>query len=359
MQSRAEAKDLAFEVVKLPGIPLLVSTDERRLRQVLMNLLDNAIKYTERGRVALHVGWHGKRVRFLVQDTGIGIAANDLPNVFAIFHQLRHPNKPAEGTGLGLAISKRLVSLLGGTLEAESALGEGSRFWFDLDLTEVRTHVPVEDRTVIGVSGARRRLLLVDDSEDGRALLRDLLTPLGFEVHEAGDGRAAMAAAARIEPHAILMDMRMPELDGCAATREIRAIPRLAHIKIIGISASAFEHNRANCLAAGADDFIAKPFHRDKLLHLLSAHLDLALVYADGGGARSPAEDETTAAPEEVCALLDLARRGDIAAVLERARRLERPGAAPTWFAARLRTLAENYQMKQLRQWLEGLSAAS
>jgi PAS domain S-box-containing protein len=357
MQSRAEAKGLAFELAKQPGIPALVASDERRLRQVLMNLLENAIKYTERGSVALKVGLHARRVRFLVEDTGIGIARDDLPNIFAIFHQLRQPNKPPEGTGLGLAISKRLVNLLGGTLEVESALGAGSRFWFDLDLAEVSSHTPAEHRAVIGVNGARRRLLVVDDSQEGRALLRDLLIPLGFEVHEAIDGLAAISAAARVAPDAILMDMRMPGLDGLAATRELRAIPRLAHIKIIGISASAFEHNRASCLAAGADDFLAKPFHRDKLAHLLSAHLGLELVYSNDARAQSPPMENAMASPAEVCALLDLARRGDIAELSERARRLEEAGVHAS-FTARLRTLTERYQLKQLRQWLEGLVAA-
>jgi CheY-like chemotaxis protein len=177
-------------------------------------------------------------------------------------------------------------------------------------------------------------------------------------VHEAGDGRAAISAATRIKPHAILIDMRMPELDGFAATRELRAIPQLANIKIIGISASAFEHNRASCLAAGADDFLAKPFHRDKLLHLLSAQLGLELVYSDDAPAQSPPVDDAMASPEEVCVLRDLARRGDILGLWQHVRHLEQSGGIHTSFAARLRTLAENYQLKQLRQWLEGLSAA-
>jgi CheY-like chemotaxis protein len=145
---------------------------------------------------------------------------------------------------------------------------------------------------VIGVSGGRRRLLVVDDAEEGRALLRDLLTPLGFEVHEACAGRAAISEAARIKPDAILMDMRMPELHGFAAARELRAMPELAHAKIIAISASAFEHHRARCLAVGADDFLAKPFRREKLLHLLSTHLGLELrCSADAMAHSAPAEN--------------------------------------------------------------------
>jgi signal transduction histidine kinase/CheY-like chemotaxis protein len=356
MQSRAESKGLSFTVAKWSVIPPLVCTDERRLRQVLMNLLDNAIKYTERGSVALKIGLRDGRVRFSVHDSGVGIAPEHLAHVFTIFHQVRHPENPAEGTGLGLAIAKRLVSLLGGELRVESTLGEGSRFWFDLDLRQGSLPALPQEHTVVCLNGEGRRLLVVDDAEEGRALLRDLLTPLGFELHEAADGREAVSQAMRIRPDAILLDMRMPELDGFAATRELRSIPELAQVKIIAISASAFEHNRARCLAAGADDFLAKPFRRERLLHLLTVHLGLELICSTASAAQ-PLSDKNVMAPrEEVHALLELARRGDIEGLFERVRHLEGLGGGTASFVARLRMLTENYQMKQLRQWLESLT---
>ncbi|MFC0399832.1 PAS domain S-box protein [Paraburkholderia rhizosphaerae] len=375
MRSRSQAKGLAFTCAQWSDIPPVVRADERRLRQVLMNLLDNAIKYTQRGGIVLKTGMHDGRVCFVVEDTGVGIEPEHLSEIFDVFHQVRGPLTVGEGTGLGLAISKRLVRLMGGDLKVESIPHEGSRFWFELDLPAVAVPLATaEQRLLTAVEGERRTVLVVDDEEDGRSLLRDVLEPLGFHVHEAADGESAVSEAVRLRPHAILMDMRMPRVDGLAATRRIRAMAELAGTVIFAISASAFEHNRARCLEAGADAFIPKPFRQERLLELLCSHLSLSPVYAPGGDETGAAarEDEADAAamPEALDAPLvappaealhtfvELAARGDITQLLAEAARLEQTDRTYAPFAAQLRVLGGAYRMQALRRWLAGFAGA-
>ena len=377
MRSRSQAKGLAFTRAQWSELPPVVCADERRLRQVLMNLLDNAIKYTQRGGVVLKTGMHEGRMCFVVEDTGVGIEPEHLSEIFDVFHQVRDPLTVVEGTGLGLAISKRLVQLMGGDLQVASTPHEGSRFWFELDLPPVTMPLAVtEQRLLTAVEGERRTVLVVDDEEDGRSLLRDVLEPLGFRVHEAADGEAAVSEAVRLRPHAILMDMRMPRVDGLAATRRIRAMSELAGTVIFAISASAFEHNRARCLEAGADAFIPKPFRQERLLELLCVHLSLNPVYASGGAgacletaraacnaaAGAPPGTDIPDAPlvappaDELRRFVELAARGDITQLLAEAARIEQSDRVYAPFAAQLRALGGAYRMQALRRWLAGLA---
>jgi len=362
MRARAETKGLAFTREWPPDVPATVHADEKRLRQVLMNLLDNAIKHTSEGGVALKVGPHRGRLRFMVEDTGIGIRPEQLPRIFDSFHQVRDPSTFVEGTGLGLAISKTLVSLMGGTLEVASTPGEGSRFWFDLLLPQVPLvgHSPARHRRrVVSVRGARRRLLVVDDKEDNRGLVRDLLMPLGFEILQAADAEACLRLAASARPDAILLDLRMPGMDGLEATRRLRAMAETRDVVIVAVSASAFEEHRERCLEAGANDFLAKPFRLERLLDLLRTHLGIEPIYEN-----APAEDPSAVAAArdlervvptalELDALLDFARRGHVKQILTEAERLETQDARYAAFIAQVRALTEQFQVKKLCQLLE------
>jgi signal transduction histidine kinase/ActR/RegA family two-component response regulator len=360
MRGRAETKGLAFTTEWLSDLPGTVQTDERRLRQVLTNLLDNAIKFTQEGGVALKVGHHDGRVRFVVEDTGTGIPPEQLSRVFEAFHQVRGPDVHPEGTGLGLAICRTLVTLMGGTLEVASVPGEGSRFWFDLNLPEVPAlgrESERPSRRVVGVRGDRRRILVADDGPDNRRLVRRLLEPLGFQILEAVDGEDCLRQVTASWPDAVLMDLRMPRMDGLEATRRIRAEQGTHRTVIIAVSASAFEHHREQCREAGADDFLAKPFRLERLLELLRAHLGLGLVYESADAVPPAAEGDrgqgaTVPSRPTLDILLDLAMRGDIRQLLERAERLEREDRRQAPFVAELRTLAERFQVKKLCQWL-------
>jgi PAS domain S-box-containing protein len=363
MRARADDQGLGF-ACELPAVvPAAVQADEKRLRQVLVNLLDNAIKYTARGRVALSVARHHGRYRFTVEDTGIGISAEELPRIFETFHQVRSAQEFTEGTGLGLAISKTLVALMGGALEVSSAPGVGSRFWFELDLPEVAAagDAPRPEGEIVRVRGDRRRVLVVDDKADNRQLLRDLLAPAGFEVEEAADGETCLARVAAAPPDAVLLDLRMPGMSGFEAARRLRAMDGGRRLVIIAVSASVFGHHREECIAAGADDFLPKPLRLERLLDLLCRLLSLEPVREEQGQGRAaqPAREPARSAaivfpPADVLApLLEQARRGNIKHVLEHAGRIEADDARYRLFAGELRALAEGFQVKKLCQFLE------
>jgi CheY-like chemotaxis protein len=251
---------------------------------------------------------------------------------------------------------------MGGELQVASVPRQGSRFWFDLELPTVRTAVPVsESRMPVGVVGAKRKVLVVDDEEHGRSLLRELLAPLGLDVYEACDGEDAVRQAALLRPDAILMDIRMPRLDGLEATRQIRRFPDLMHTAIIAISAGAFEHDRRHCIEAGANEFIAKPFRQERLLSVLCTHLDLSLVYAQDELSSEPRPNPTPLAPdaEQLRTLLDLASRGDIKRLLQHVSQLEAQQLGYADFIDQLRVRAAGYQMKELRRWLRTFTAVA
>ncbi|MEE8125771.1 MAG: ATP-binding protein, partial [Nitrospirales bacterium] len=260
---RAEQADLSFVYETVTELPMGVRGDEKRLRQVLLNLLGNAVKFTEKGGVALKVGYDDTStipdlLRFQVEDTGRGIPHDQLEGIFQPFQQVKNQSHYIEGTGLGLAITKKLVTLMGGELGVTSTPDKGSTFWFTVSLPAVETSqvtaLPV-DKTIIGYKGERKRILVVDDKPTNRGIVMNLLEPLGFEVQEAANGHEALAKVAEPFPHLIIMDLIMPVMDGIEATRRIRQLPEGKEVPIIASSASVFEFNQQDSLKAGCNDF--------------------------------------------------------------------------------------------------------
>jgi signal transduction histidine kinase/ActR/RegA family two-component response regulator len=290
---RAQQRSLAFRATLAPDLPSTVYGDEQKLRQVLYNLLGNAVKFTDTGEVVLGVEREeGQRLSFRVQDTGRGIRPADLAQIFQPFIQVGDERQTPEGTGLGLAISRGLVEILGGTLQLDSTPGHGSRFWFTIPLPPaVVSSVlpPPPPPTITGYAGRRQRVLVVDDIAENRAVLVAMLAPLGFATAQAQNGLEALTMAQSWSPDVVLMDIRMPGLDGLEATRRLRAIPALHQVVIIAVSASAFVHNRDHYLATGANDFVPKPVQYVQLLEVLQAHLALEWEYADETAAPLPA----------------------------------------------------------------------
>jgi two-component system sensor histidine kinase/response regulator len=283
-RARAERRglSLAFEVA--PDLPPSVRGDEGKLRQVLINLVGNAVKFTERGGVTVRVRARDGRAGFEIADTGPGIAPEALERVFEPFVQAQAGAGAGEGVGLGLAISRHFVRLLGGELRATSELGRGSCFAFEAALPAAAGDGPPapEARRVLELAPGQGeiRVLVVDDDADSRRLLVRLLSTVGFVVEEARDGREAVARWAELRPRLVWMDMRMPGLDGYEATRAIRA-RETARTAIIALTASAFEHDRPLILAAGCDDIVAKPFREAAVFEVMARWLDVRYVYDD------------------------------------------------------------------------------
>ncbi len=359
MRTRAQAKGLAFISEWLSELPTMVRTDERRLRQVLMNLLDNAIKYTKEGGVTLQVGHHDKYLRFMVADTGLGIQPEHIKAIFNIFHQVRSNPGFEEGTGLGLAICKRLICLMGSHLEVTSTPGEGSRFWFDLDLlaiSRVSAGPEPRERKLVAIRGHKRNVLIADDRADNRDLLRDMLVPLGFRVYEADNGQSCLQQTMALHPDVLLVDLRMPVIRGEEVIQRLRQGAEFQDLVIIAISASAFEHDRERCIAAGANDFLPKPFRLTKLLDLLSHYLGVELIFeADQGEAESMPRHRSNSVilpTNRWNILMELAKRGDIGHLREQAEQLSQLDEHYGPFTEELRTLAEGFQVKKIRQLL-------
>ncbi|MEJ2210077.1 MAG: ATP-binding protein, partial [Anaerolineae bacterium] len=296
---RAQQKGLQLRSEIGAGVPRLVRADQGKLRQVLINLLGNAVKFTSEGQITLRVrhlaaisgdGAAGpgasRRLRFEVEDTGIGIKPEERNIIFEPFIQTARGRGAAPGTGLGLSISRQFVELMGGALTVHSAgiPGQGSLFAFDLpvDIVEAQDTLParVRRRAVALEAGQPAyRLLVVDDVTASRVLLVKLLQPLGFEIREAANGQEALAAWEEWRPHLIWMDRRMPGMDGDEAMRRIKATAGGEETIVIALTASAFEEERAATLARGYDDFLRKPARSGEILDILAKHLGARFVY--------------------------------------------------------------------------------
>jgi two-component system, sensor histidine kinase and response regulator len=297
-QSRAAAKHLSLQFKIAADLPHYVITDEGKLRQVLINLLGNAVKFTQTGSVTLTVTADAApcppatscaTLTFAIADTGRGIAPEEQIHLFQPFVQTVSGTQTREGTGLGLAISRQFVRLMGGEIEFNSTLGQGSTFQFTVqvmlaDPTDVTP--ALAQRRVLRLSPDQPtyRILVVDDRPENRDLMTQLLNMVGFATQAAIHGQEAIALWQQWQPHLIWMDMRMPVMDGYEATRQIRryqeqsAIPRPV---IIALTASAFEEQQANVLAAGCDDFVRKPFREQIIFEKMAEYLGATYIYDD------------------------------------------------------------------------------
>jgi CheY-like chemotaxis protein len=274
-EARAKAKGLSFGRTCLTGLPDTVSGDSSKLRQVLGNLLDNAVKFTGAGEVALSATEMGPgQIRFAVSDTGPGIPPSELPRLFQPFHRATDRSQaPQPGTGLGLAITRRLVAVMGGEILVTSEVGRGSCFWFDLQLPSAA--VPsLPAAPVLGpkhlLHGQGRRILVVDDVTATRDFLFDLLQPLGFSVERAASAEDALPMLARLDFDLLILDLRLPGMSGQELARRLRQEKPGADLKILAASASALGLHSEEALVAGCDDFIAKPFLIEELLQKVS-----------------------------------------------------------------------------------------
>ena len=287
-QFKAEQKNLRLIFSVAADVPQYITTDQKKLRGCLINLLGNAIKFTDYGSVTLRVNYTPTHsLVFEVEDTGPGIANDEINQLFEAFVQTEVGMKSAEGTGLGLAITRKFVQLMGGEIASRSVVGEGTTFEFNINIAtaDVLDIIIKPIRRVIGLEPNQLiyRILVVDDITENRLLLVKLLQPIGFEVNEAENGIQAIELWESWQPHLIYLDTRMPVMDGVEAAKQIRAREcklKLANrTAIIALTASAFETRRAEILAAGCDDFIRKPFQEDVIFEKIAEYLGIRYVY--------------------------------------------------------------------------------
>ncbi|MBF0528465.1 MAG: response regulator [Deltaproteobacteria bacterium] len=367
MYARAVEKGLNLVVEQSPDLPRKITVDQGKLRQILINLIGNAIKYTENGGVILRIrAVNGAkpqraRLRFEVEDTGPGIRPEDKARIFQPFVQLGDRPPTESGTGLGLAITKQHVELMGGRIGIESELGKGSVFHLEI-LVEVPAvdDIPAElwHKRIIGLVEGQPcyRLLIVEDRRENRLLLHKLLEPFGFDLREVVNGREAVELFTVWHPHLIWMDIRMPVMDGLEATLRIKATEAGAPTKIIALTAHALEEERAEILASGCDDFIRKPYRETEIFEAMARHLGLKYVYKMEQAV--PIEGENQISSEQLAVLpSELLRRLHQAVVeLETARTLEIIAEISTrdpMVGGALGALAKNLNYDRLLKLLE------
>jgi two-component system sensor histidine kinase/response regulator len=299
---KAESKGLQLTFEHSPDVPQYVRTDESKLRQVLINLLGNAIKFTSEGSVTLKVTrkkGKGKSeedsfvlpfnfllLTFSISDTGSGIAPTEFESLFEPFVQTQTGRTSQQGTGLGLPISRQFVRLMGGKIRVNSTLGEGTTFSFDIqvnpaDMAEIPPQKLTRRIIALAPNQTRYRILVVEDKWENRQLLVKLLESLGFEVREAENGKEGVAIWETWEPHLIWMDMRMPVMDGYEATKLIKSHLKGQATVIIALTATAFEETRSVILSAGCDDFVGKPFQEEAILEKMAHYLGVRYIYAE------------------------------------------------------------------------------
>ena len=379
VQIRAEQKHIFFKYQTFSELPSYVTGDERRLRQVLINLLGNAVKFTEVGGVTFKVGYANalhednivnnlssnqanqlsNKIRFIVEDTGIGIASEQLESVFLPFHQSGQPHDQVEGTGLGLAISKRLVEMMGSSLNVTSNLGKGSVFWLDLNLPEASVSLEnkvVSQIKIIGYQGRQRQVLIADVQASNRAIFRSLLTPLGFAVLEASDAQTCLEQALKSQPDLILLD---PEL---SIVPQIRQVPKLEQVIILATSARVFDYNQQESSLIGCNGFLPQPIRSETLFEQLQIHLELTWIYEElkqefnylPADSSNPIDDYLVAPPASAIAILyELAMMGDIKGICEQAKEIRQLDEQFAPFAQQLLQLAEGFQEKQILEFVK------
>jgi CheY-like chemotaxis protein len=281
-----------------------------------------------------------------------------MDKIFQPFEQVGASDKQAEGTGLGLAICRQLVERMGGEIQVESEVGEGSRFWFELDLPEVSSGAKTATQTEqlsVGYQGEQKVVLVVDDKEENRLVLVDLLRPLGFEMVEAADGQAGLEKARERSPDLILIDLVMPVLDGFEAVRRLRQDPEFQETVVIALSASVFEQDQQQSLDAGCTDFLPKPVQAADLLHKIGGHLNLEWIYETDPQDHSQPEAGPLVVPpaETLIPIYELAQKGQIFAIDEQIDRIEQLGEAYIPFAMEIRKLAADFKVDQIRDLIK------
>ncbi len=365
-QMHAEHKGITFTYQPAANLPVGVRGDGKKLQQVLMNLLGNAIKFTETGGIVFKVEYQQKKIRFQVEDTGMGIMSDDHQTIFESFRQVGPQRQTTQGTGLGLAISQKLTQVMGGELHVESQFGQGSVFGFELSLPTVSGFTDttfLDQKRIIGFKGDTKKILIVDDQMESRALLIEMLQPLGFQTFEAGNGQEGLEKVNVHRPDAILLDLSMPKMDGFETIQKVRELSFGEDITIIVTTAHAFEHHRQESLETGGNDFLSKPLRLNQVLQLLQKHLNLEWIYdksnKESGATQATISKESkndtfkVPAQEKLEHLNQLIMRGSVRAIHKYADELATVDPDLGEFTSHLSQLAKNYKLEEIETFVK------
>ncbi len=281
---RCKEKGLEFKIVLDDNLPEVVKMDELRLRQILINLLSNSLKFTNEGEISLYLYAKSQKLFFEIKDTGIGIESKDLKRVFKPFEQIKHDDYNKNGTGLGLSITKELVTLMNGSIYAKSKVNVGTQFYFSVDYKNANSEditVELNSKDIIGIEKNidKKTILVVDDIEVNRNLLTQILNSHGFEVLQASSGYEAIELFKTEDLSLIFMDIKMSGIDGLETIKLIREEKKGKDIPIVAVSANVFNEDKEIARQSGADGFLSKPVDEKELLIILSKHFDLKLEY--------------------------------------------------------------------------------
>jgi signal transduction histidine kinase/CheY-like chemotaxis protein len=378
---RAEQKGLEFIYLPDNNLPLGIQADEKRLRQVLINLLGNAIKFTDKGTVTFKVSRDAIPVSrdrintvstvqllFQVEDTGVGIANEQVDAIFKPFEQVGDRTRQSEGTGLGLSISSRIVNLMGSEIQVTSEQGVGSNFFFEVDLpiaTDwVKDNMTNSGQNIIGYQGERRRILVVDDRWENRSVLVNLLEPLGFELFEAENGKEGLKKAEELQPDIIITDLAMPVMNGFEMLNKLRNTESIKHLKVIVSSASVSDIDKQKSLDSGGDDFLSKPVQVGELIQLLQTHLELTWRREEATLSKnelnkkidnhsSDLPESEVPQSEDLQKLLNLVQRGMMKKFTSEIQNLEQRNPNCKAFIEEMTQLAKNFQLEKLEDLLE------
>ncbi|WP_375539731.1 ATP-binding protein [Tolypothrix sp. LEGE 11397] len=372
---RAEQKSIGFHVQLSADLPIGIRADDKRLRQVLINLLGNAIKFTEKGSVTFKVEVKATKeefqqlpihqIRFEVTDTGVGMNPEQLQKIFLPFEQVGEQKRQVEGTGLGLAITHKIMTLMGSQIELKSELGQGSSFCFDLELPEAKDWAKasraIRQGTVVGYEGKKRTILVVDDKWQNRSVVVNLLEPIGFIVIEASNGKEAIAQVSAEQPDLIITDLMMPVMNGFEFITQLRQVSQFGNTAVIASSASVFETDQYKSIDAGANAFLPKPIDAEMLLELLRKYLLLQWIYDDASKDNIASVNATPDNQEDIIPpnnevlhkLLELVRDGDIEGIIEIAHQISMFDEKFNNFAQRITHFASNFQIKLLEEFVQ------
>lgn len=367
---RSDQKDLNFIYQPAPNLPEGIEADEKRLRQVLINLLGNAIKFTDQGSITfkvevLETNDAIPRLKFQIEDTGVGIAADQVSRLFQAFEQVGDRKRQIEGTGLGLAISQKIVQLMGGEIKVESKLGVGSNFFFEvappIATNWAKQNSVSQGQTIIGYAGSPKHILIVDDRWENRSVLINLLEPMGFTFTEAENGQEGLDKARKKSPDLIISDIAMPVMDGFEMLRQLRSDEKLKELLVIVSSASVAQLDQQMSLDAGGDDFLAKPVHAEELFTLVAKHLQLTWKYEETKPEISSATsqkniDSTELVPPPLAdlkVLLELSQDGMVKELIQFAQEIGQESDRYQPFIEQVIQLAKKFQTEKVETLIQ------